>query len=322
LAKRLALGGSAEVFLARRAGSSEVEPLAIKRILPQALGNTAAEQLFLDEARVLRDLRHPSLAQIRDAGRLDGTVFLALEYVHGATLSQALELQRELEDERVPWQVAVRIACCVAEALEYAHGATDVKGEPLRLLHRDVNPSNVMVGFEAGVKLLDFGVARAKSRVQATNSAVLRATRECAAPEQYRGQPEDVRVDVYGLSLTLHTLLSGSSPFERPTAREAIEAVLEEPPPPLQRRDVPRALEKLIRQGLAKEPDERPQSIAELRAGLETVLASAKAWAGLPEIAAWMRGVFPDAPGLPFRPVPGRDGQGSDAVTRSARGKT
>src|SRR5262249_27348505 len=161
--------------------------------------------------------------------------------------------------------------------------------------HRDVNPPNVMLQFGAGVKLLDFGVARATTRQQATHSAVLRAKPEYAAPEQYRGEPEAARADAYALAPTLHERLAARPPLWRKTPRETMEAVLRQPPPALPRRRAPKPVEAILRRALAKQPGERPASVAALRAELEQLLVAEGEWAGLPEISAWVTHVFPEA---------------------------
>jgi serine/threonine-protein kinase len=287
LLKRLGAGGMAEVFLALD-GERRV---ALKRILPKLAAQREYQHRFLAEAQLGTQLSHPFLAQVLEVGQLEGDLYLAMEYVHGVNLSQLLERAR---DQLPPWSIAVRIAACAAEALQYAHEVEGPDGTPLGLVHRDVSSANVMVGFQGAVKVVDLGVART-SRGPATRPGLVIAKAEYAAPELYEGARADARVDIYGLAITLFELLTGTVPLRKDNLGDTVRAVLGEPLPALKtlRRDAPKALGKLIAAATAKSPGERPTTMRELRQQLEDCLREQPKVIGLPEIAATVRGLFP-----------------------------
>jgi serine/threonine-protein kinase len=218
-----------------------------------------------------------------------------MEYVHGVSLSGVLERARTALSAPLPWPVVVRIATYLCEVLEYAHGARALDGTPLRLVHRDVNPSNVLLTHSGALKLLDFGAARAASNTHHTPPGVVRAKLEYAAPEQYRGAPGDVRVDVYGVGITLYELLSGTMPLRQATARDTLQAVLSLPLPKPSRTGLPRRLRAVVLAATAKAEADRPSTMHELRAALERCLLEAREWVGMPELAALMEQLFPGA---------------------------
>ncbi len=302
LLKRLGAGGMAEVFLALE-GERRV---AVKRILPMLAKQRDFQLRFLDEARVGAQLSHPALAQVLEVGQVDGELYLAMEYVHGVNLVQLLERSAG-RLPRFPWPIAVRICAYAAEALQYAHEVRGPDGRPLGLVHRDVSSSNVMVGFQGAVKVVDLGVARTP-RGPTTRPGVVLAKAEYAAPELYLGNSADARTDVYGLALTLYELLTGEVPLRRDNVGDTVRAVLNEPLPPLKaaRRDAPARLSKLLVATLAKEPDDRPQSIQAVRQQLEDCLREHRDVVGLPEIAATLSTLFPSESRLPAAPVPAK----------------
>ncbi len=298
LVKRLGHAGRSEVFLARLAAERTAGPLlALKRLLPVGEDLEQA-QMFLEEARVVSQLRHPGLVQIHEVGRVEGLLYIAMEYVHGVTL-EALADSLRGAGARFPWEAAVRIGVLLCEVLEYAHGALDLRGRPLHLVHRDVNPSNVMVAFGGWMKLLDFGVARTAGRQVETQPGIVKAKLLYAAPEQYRFEPVTPATDLYGVALTLFVLLAGVHPFEQGGTRESLQAILEAPPPSLERfrKDLPRNLSRTLTRALAKAPKERQPSLRALRHELEATLS--KSPFGTPELADWMESRYPRTSQLP-----------------------
>ena len=160
LLRQLAIGGMAEVYLARQSGPAGFEKeCVIKRILPSLAADQQFVNMFLDEARIAARLSHPNIVQIFDLGSIgEGDYFLAMEHVHGVDLQQIEEAEAQ-RGGRIPLSIAVRIASNVAEGLEHAHRATDGRNQPLGLVHRDVTPSNVIVSFDGVGKILDFVIA-------------------------------------------------------------------------------------------------------------------------------------------------------------------
>ncbi len=320
--KRLAAGGMAEVFLARRAADPG-RPLALKRLLPLFSKDPERAAMFLAEARVAAQVNHPYLVRVNEVGQADGQLYLAMEYVHGVPLTQVLAARAGLGEPGLPWPMATRICCWLLEALQYAHALRGLDGQPLGLVHRDVNPANVMLSFAGEPKLIDFGIAKAKPAWHKTDPGVVKAKLEYAAPEQYRREPLDARVDVYGAALTLYELLCGANPFLRDGPVETVEAVLHAAPPPLTAPGLPPRLREVIHAALDKEPSRRPQSAQALRRALELALVDAKAPVGVEDVRALLDALFPassrpapaaERPAAPAtRPLSGADA--SSAVT-------
>jgi len=291
LLRRLGVGGMAEVFLARRSDDRLGRLVAVKRILPELSARPEVLEALLDEARISTHLDHPQIVSVLDVGDVDGMAFLAMEYVHGLALARALALWGSQGRGPFPWPMACRIAICVCEALEYAHALKDLAdGRKLDLVHRDVNPANILLGFNGVVKLADFGIALSSVKEAITRPGVVMAKLEFAAPEQFRGEPLDARTDVYGLGMTLYQALAGKLPFAGLPQPEAIRAILETTPPPLSslRRDLPKALGLLVDRCLAKVPSARFQSATEVRTRLETALMQARLKVGMLELAGFV----------------------------------
>jgi serine/threonine-protein kinase len=291
LLRRLAVGGMAEVFLARKEGDPLGRAVAVKRILPEYAEHPEILRSLLNEARVVTQLNHPFVVSVHDVGEVDGMVYLAMEFVNGLSFNRVLKRWwKRRGGTDLPWPIACRIAATVCEALQYAHELKDTSGRPLGLIHRDVNPANIMLAFSGAVKLTDFGIALSSVKQDRTAPGIVKAKLEYSAPEQYRDRPLDARTDVYGLGLTLYHALTGKQPFKRKPPAAAIKAILEEPVPSLEkiRPDVPMALALLVARCVTKEPADRIQSAAEVRLFLEAVLAEGRRKVGLLEIARFM----------------------------------
>ncbi|MFN7133489.1 MAG: serine/threonine-protein kinase, partial [Myxococcales bacterium] len=232
LVKKLAAGGMGEVWLAKLDTGGFSKRVVLKLVLPQLLDNLQIGEMFLDEARLALGLSHPNVPQVFDAGEASGIPFLAMEYVHGVDLQTVLKkLQRQ--GQRVPVPLAVRIAVEIASALDYAHHARGADGQPLNLVHRDVSPQNVLLGFDGGVRLIDFGIAKSSGRSVVTADGMVKGKFPYIAPEQARGDAVDGRTDLFALGAVLHESLSGTPLFLRDSDVATLSAVIEAPIPPL-----------------------------------------------------------------------------------------
>jgi serine/threonine protein kinase len=170
LVRRIATGGMAEVYLARRAGPHGFRKLvAVKRILPQYTRDPDFVAMFIDEARVCARLAHPNIVQVFDFGEQDGELYMAMEYVEGTTAARLIRAAATA-GERIPLDVCLHIALSVVRALEYAHNARDDGGKPLWLVHRDVSPGNMLIDRSGAVKLTDFGIVRAAEMERRTDA--------------------------------------------------------------------------------------------------------------------------------------------------------
>jgi len=223
LLDRIGAGGMAEVFRATTEGVGGFrKELAIKRILERNASDDEFVKMFIDEAKITVSLRHPNIAEVYELGCIEGAYFIALEYVDGHNLADVLRAA-QANAEPMPRPLCVHIAREVAQGLYAAHGATDASGQPLGIIHRDVSPQNVLLGFQSGVKLIDFGVAKARSKLVQTSAGTIRGKLLYMSPEQARAQPMDGRSDLFSLGLLLYKLLVGHNPFEAPTEQEVLE---------------------------------------------------------------------------------------------------
>ena len=199
---RLSTGGMGEVLLGRRHGALGFEKLcAVKTIRGDLTSRADFRAMFLDEARLVARLDHPSIAQVYDFGEEGSTLYLAMEYVPGVPLSQLLKAGRA----PFPPSIAARMIADVLRGLHYAHEVTDVSGQPLGVVHRDVSPQNIILTFEGRMKILDFGIAITKDR-EAPDTAVgvLKGKPSYMAPEHLRGGAVDRRADVFSASVVIN----------------------------------------------------------------------------------------------------------------------
>src|SRR5271154_289689 len=207
LLRRIATGGMAEVYLARRGGPHGFQKLvAVKRILPQYTRDPDFVAMFIDEARVCARLGHPNIVQVFDFGEHDGELYMAMEYGEGTTAARLIRAAAT-GGEKIPLDVCLHIAISVLRALEYAHTARDDAGRPLRLVHRDVSPGNMLVDRSGAVKLTDFGIARAAEIERRTDAGQLKGKLGYMSPEQVVGKELDARSDIFARGIVLAEML-------------------------------------------------------------------------------------------------------------------
>lgn len=288
LVRRLAVGGMAEVFLARRVEDpTGAAPLVVKQILPQLAEDPELIRMFADEARIASRLDHPGIVRVLDFGAFEGTWYLTMDFVDGVDVAQ---LQRSLKtldgDGRLPLPHVVRIALAMARACHHAHEATDEHGAPLEIVHRDVSPHNVLVAVDGAVKLVDFGIARARSKVVKTETGVLRGKVAYVAPEIFLGARPDRRADVYGLGVLLFETLAGRRPFPGEEDARFMRRVMFEDPPSIGEVEpgLPRPLVRIVDRALARDPDRRFPTAAALGDALEALRLASSASA----LGAWL----------------------------------
>ncbi|HEX7598581.1 MAG TPA: protein kinase [Polyangia bacterium] len=270
LVQRLAMGGMAEVFKAKILSTHGFEKLlVIKRILPNLAADKTFVSMFIDEAKLTAQLVHPKIVQVTDFGEVNGQFFIALEFVDGF---DGLGLLRAAAQKqvRLPPPICMFVAMEVLDALDYAHNAKDVEGKPMRLVHRDISPSNVFIAQRGDVKLGDFGIAHAQERESKTQAGTLKGKYGYMSPEQVTGAVLDGRSDLFAVSIVLAEMLMGKRLF---TAQNDLDVLLMVRDGRLDRYNkhgthVPKALDDLVRKGLAKGLDERFQSAAEFRDAL------------------------------------------------------
>jgi serine/threonine protein kinase len=300
LLERVAVGGMAEVFKAKRSGVEGFEKVvAVKRILPHLSENEDFVEMFVHEAKVVAGLTHPNIVQIFDLGRIGRSYYIAMEYVHGRDLRTTLNRARE-KGLRLPLDLSLRVVSQVCAALEYAHRKKDERGRPMEIVHRDVSPPNILISFEGDVKLVDFGIAKAATKAtRPSDSGVLRGKLLYMSPEQAWGRPIDGRSDVFSLGLVLYELVTGTKAFagagsERATV-ELVRQCVVTPPREVNPR-VPEALDRVVMKALAREPDERYPDAGQMQRGLELILGD-RAPVTARDLARFMELLF-DRPSL------------------------
>jgi serine/threonine-protein kinase len=276
LDRKLGAGGMAEVFLARQRGTDGAEKACVvKRMLPGLSEDTSYVQMFLDEARVAARLVHPGIVQIYDFGKEGETYFIAMEYISGASLQMVLEALRSRATP-VPVPVAAKLTSLVATALDHAHRATDDQGKPLKIIHRDVSPHNIMLSSKGEVKLIDFGIAKAADAFHRTEVGTLKGKFAYMAPEQLNHLMVDHRADLYSLGLVLYELLAGIPAVQGGSHASVLAAAHRRQYTPLEklRPMTPAALRAILDKALASQPQDRFQTAAEMAQALEDFLVS------------------------------------------------
>jgi serine/threonine-protein kinase len=292
----IAQGGMGEIWLARQSGPQAFERVVVvKRIVPDEEGDAGRQEMLLDEARISAQLNHPNIVQVYELGHFEGSFFIAMEYLHGENLSSVVRRSVTL-GSTLPIACGVRVIAEAAEALAYAHAKKALDGTPLGLVHRDVSPQNIVVTYDGHMKLVDFGVAKARGRSSQTLAGTVKGKFAYMSPEQARGEPVDGRSDLFGLGVVLFEVLSHTRFYAEREAFMALQHVLQGAPlPRLQERapQVPTALARIVDRCTARSPGDRYATARELAADLEGWLKTTQDGSAT-QIESWMRRAFED----------------------------
>ncbi len=295
---RLAGGGMAEIFLARVVNEAGIERhVVLKRVLPAHTRDPVFAQMFFDEASLAAQLQHPNIAQVHDIGKLAGSYFFTMEYVHGEDVRAILKKLHSVR-RYLPENLALFVAAGALAALHHAHEGTASDGTRLNIVHRDVSPSNVMVSYEGIVKLLDFGVAKAAHRAVETRVGTIKGKIEYLSPEQCHGKPIDCRSDIFSLGIVLHEMLVGKRLYKRESDFETMTAIVNEPvvPPSHLRPELSASVDQIVLTALAKDPRQRYATAADMLEAIETVAAAEKRVLSGTAMGRFMREVFGERP--------------------------
>ena len=266
------------MFKARALGPAGFErEVVIKRILPAYGRDEDFVRMFVDEARILGLIHHPNVVQAFEFGEDDGTLFLALEYVNGPSLSRILRALRAA-NRRMPPAIAAYVGREICRALDCVHRLEDENGVRLEVVHRDVTPSNIIVTPWGGVKLLDFGVAKFTSAARSTREGTVKGKPAYLAPEQLQGKPIDGRVDLFALGIVLHEMLSLQHLFTGDSDLQTAKKIMEMKIPRLSahRADVPEELERIVLRALERERQYRFGTAAEMARALDDFVVGSK----------------------------------------------
>lgn len=284
LIERIAVGGMAEVYLARSFGVEGFEKrLVIKKIAPALANNPRFVAMFVHEAKLSVSLNHPNVVQVFDLGKVGNDPYIAMEYIHGRDLTQALRVMRK-NGERIEVGLAVYIAGKILRGLGYAHARTAPDGRPLHIVHRDVSPHNVVVSYEGEVKLVDFGIARLVGESLGETDPA-QAGRPGGgkfaymSPEQAQGLPVDRRSDLFSLGVVLYEMLAGKRLFANDDPDEKLRQVIECRIPDIRplHPEVPDELWAILQKALAKDPADRYADAASFEEDLRA-LAFRQGW--------------------------------------------
>jgi serine/threonine protein kinase len=294
LTERLAFGGMAEVFLGTVHGAAGfVKPVVIKRLHPRLSEDNDFVQMLIDEARITAQLTHGNICQVLDLGAVENSYYIAMEFIAGEDLRTLQDacMRHHIE---VPIPAAIYILSEVLAGLDYAHRKETPDGTPLGIIHRDISPQNILISYEGEVKIIDFGIAKARDRMVQTQAGIIKGKFRYMAPEQASGEAMDHRVDLFAAGVVLYELLRGSPHAPDLSDTEVLRKMRRAEFEPLSRirPDLPKEIDTVVRKALGRRPRDRYASCAELRTKLLNFLQSHKIPYGRTELAGLMRQNF------------------------------
>lgn len=256
---RISSGGMAEIYRALvTTPDGEARDVAIKRILPCHTSDPEFIDMLIDEAKIAGLLDHPNIARIYEFGAVDDSYFLAMEFVDGVDLRSVMRRCRE-RDLELPVEYAVHCVEQALRGLHCAHEQTDDEGRPMEIIHRDFSPSNILVGYDGHVRLIDFGIAKARRNRSKTRAGVIKGKVRYMSPEQTHGKRLDRRSDVFAAGVVLYEAVTGNPPFHAPDDVRLMDAIREQQPdaPSRQNPRLDADFDAVIARALAKAPDDR-----------------------------------------------------------------
>ena len=290
----LATGGMAQIYLARQSGLGSFERhVMLKTILRERASDQRFVTMFLDEAKLAATLNHQNVAQVYEVDQADGAYFMAMEYVHGENTRAILETTLR-RGWTIPLELAVMIISGAAAGLHHAHERLGKNGAPLHIVHRDVSPANIMVGYDGSVKVLDFGIAKAEERATKTVGGTIKGKYGYMSPEQCKGKTIDRRSDIFALGIVLYELTTlrrafkGKDDFETMKRIVSGDVVL----PSVAVPGYPRELEAIVLTAMANDPNARFQSGAELIEALDAFAVRAKLTGSNTAMSRFMNQLF------------------------------
>jgi len=295
LLQRIAVGGMAEVYRARAAGPSDFRKLvAIKRLLPQHALDPQLLRMFLDESRLMARFAHPNLPHVidvSDGGGVD-VPFFVMEHVAGVDLREVMRAA----DGPLPLEHLLGVSAAVAAGLHHAHELRADDGRPLEIVHRDVSPSNVLVSFDGGVKVADFGVAKWSQQKSFTYQGQLKGKFAHMSPEQCRGEPLDRRSDVFALGTMMYEMATGQPPFRADSELELLSRIATHDatwPTTGVGSQVAPELRAIIMRTLKRDRAERFATTREIQLALEAFGRERRLMVSAVELAAYVESLFP-----------------------------
>jgi serine/threonine protein kinase len=293
LMDKIATGGMAELYRAKLTGAEGFEKLiAIKKILPHLSCEGELVKAFIDEAKLAALLQHESIVQIYDFGNLEGEYFIAMEYLFGKDLRTVVKRANE-RDMPLGLENILYIASKICAGLDYSHHLNDLQGQPLNIIHRDVNPQNIFITYAGQVKIIDFGIAKAASHNTTTHEGLIKGKLAYMSPEQANGEIIDHRSDIYSTGIILYELLADKRMFEGEALHiyPRVRLAQYEPPEKLIT-NVPSKLYDILHRALAKEREDRYQSGGDMLADLEECIYQSDSRSNTRSLSRYIKSLF------------------------------
>ena len=273
LLKKMAAGGMGEIFLAKQQGPAGFEKiLVVKKILAHLTENKEFVELFLGEARLAARMNHRNIVQVFELGEHQGSYFIAMEYVAGRTLRELIDAAARAK-EKIPAELCRSIAEQICDGASYAHNLTDVTGRSINIIHRDLNPQNVLISYTGDVKIIDFGIAKSDMSTVKTEAGMIKGKFVYMSPEQSLAKKLDKRSDIFAIGISLYEMLTAINPFQKANIVSTLEAVQRYEPPPPSRVDRAYApFDAIVAKALAKDRDRRYGDAAEMMDDLRRIV--------------------------------------------------
>jgi len=292
--QRIAFGGMAEIYLARASGIEGFEKVVVlKRILPQYAADREFVQMFLREARLAATLDQANIAHVYDIGEEGGSYFYTMEYLHGQDVRGIMRTLKR-RDQRLPLEHALGIIMGAASGLHYAHEKKGPDGRPLGIVHRDVSPSNIVVTFDGGVKVVDFGIAKASADPDLSKGYSFKGKLTYISPEQMNTRAFDRRSDIFSLGVVLYEITTHRRFYNGTTDIEVVKQMLEGgiARPSQHTRDYPSDLEAIVMRALETDPERRYPTARAMQRDLETFARKHSVHVSSTAMAEWMEATF------------------------------
>ena len=296
LIDRIAVGGMAEIFLARQAGIENFEKtIVIKRIRPHLSKQPNFVKMFLNEAKLAAQLNHPNIVQIYDLGRIGESYFIAMEYVFGRDMRRIIPKADSLGIP-FPMVYALKIASSVCEGLYYAHQKTDTYGVALNIVHRDVTPENIFVSFDGTVKVLDFGIAKAANQIEQTRAGEIKGKISYMSRMACMGKHLDNRSDLFSLGTVLYEWLTGFKLFTGDSEVAILKSITEGKiyAPSYFKADIPEGVEAILMKALEKDRERRYQTAWDMQYDIDQFLSQYEFTPSNIHLANFLKQLFND----------------------------
>ena len=295
LLEKLAMGGMAEVFLARALGAGGISKFfAIKRILPQYADSPEFVEMFREEAKIAINLKHSNIVSIHEFGIQEHQFFLVMDYVEGRNLRQILNKMKKAK-QQFSTEHIIYLIREIAAGLDHAHRCIDATtGKPLNITHRDMSPQNIMISFDGEVKIVDFGIAKAESQVETTRAGTLKGKFGYMSPEQAEGLSVDMRTDIFSLGIVMWETLANDRLFAANNEINTLRKIRDCHIPSLRKinPNIHSDLEKIVQKALARDKNLRYQTAAALHKDLNRFLNRQYPDFSSHDFAAYIKSIF------------------------------